>query len=110
MYRRPMPAFKMNISAATDDAAGVAGLAMVCTATDLPIAWNVRTASEAEQAHAMPLIDTANARGFAVETCAMDNSYDARHIYEGCEARDVRPTIPLRESTGGKRGDHKPPT
>jgi DDE family transposase len=26
-----------------------------------------------------------------------------------CEARDCRPIIPLRETTGVKRGDHKPP-
>jgi transposase len=84
--------------------------AMVCTATDLPIAWNVRTARGAEQAHALTLIDTAKTRGFAVETCAMDKGYDARHIYEGCEARDVRPIIPLIQTTGVKRGDHKTPT
>ena len=40
----------------------------------------------------------------------MDKGYDARHIYEGCEARDVRPIIPLINTTGVKRGDHKPPT
>jgi len=84
--------------------------AMVCTATDLPIAWNVRTASEAEQAHALALIDTAKTRGFDVETCAMDKGYDARHIYEGCEDRDVRPIIPLINTVGVKRGDHKTPT
>ena len=84
--------------------------AMVCTATDLPIAWNVRTAREAEQAHTLPLIDTAKARGFAVETCAMDKGYDARHIYEGCEGRDVPPIIPLIQTTGVKRGDHHTPT
>ena len=82
---------------------------MVCTATDLPIAWNVRTAREAEQAHALALIDTAKARGFAVETAAMDKGYDARHIYEGCEDRDVRPIIPLTKSPGVKRGDHHTP-
>ena len=83
---------------------------MVCTATDLPIAWNVRTAREAEQAHALALIDTAKARGFAVETAAMDKGYDARHIDEGCEDRDVRPIIPLTKSPGVKRGDHHTPT
>jgi hypothetical protein len=44
----------------------------VCTTTDLPVAWNARTASEPESAHALPLIDKARERGFAVETCAMD--------------------------------------
>jgi hypothetical protein len=34
-------------------------------------------------------IDSAKTRGFPVETCAMDKGYDARHIYEGCEDREV---------------------
>jgi len=58
----------------------------------------------------LPLIDTAKTRGFAVETCAMDKGYDARHIYEGCQDRDVRPIIPLIQTTGAKRGDHHTPT
>jgi Transposase DDE domain len=82
----------------------------VCTATDLPIAWNVRTARESEHAHALPLIDTAKGRGLAVRTAAMDKGYGARFIYEGCEDRDVRPIIPLTKSPGVKRGDHKTPT
>jgi transposase len=82
----------------------------VCTVTDLPLAWNVRTAREHEQAHALALIDTVKGRGFAVETCAMDKGYDARFIYEGCEDRDVRPIIPLTKSPGVKRGDHYTPT
>ena len=44
----------------------------VCTATDLPLAWNVRTARDNESIHALPLIDVARQRGFAVDTCAMD--------------------------------------
>lgn len=40
----------------------------------------------------------------------MDKGYDARHVYEGCEDRDVRPIIPLTKSPGVKRGDHKTPT
>ena len=46
--------------------------AAVCTATDLPVAWNVRTARDNECIHALPLIDRARERGSAVETCAMD--------------------------------------
>lgn len=70
------------------------------------MAWNVRTAREAEQAHALPLIDKARERGFAVETCAMDKGYDLRPVYDGCEDRDARPIIPLRHTTGVERGDH----
>ena len=82
----------------------------VCTATDLPLAWGVRTARDNESIHALPLIDKARRRGFAVETAAMDKAYDATTIYEGCEARDVRPIIPLRQTPGVKLGQHKPPT
>jgi len=31
----------------------------VCTATDLPIAWNVRTARDNESIHALPLVDAS---------------------------------------------------
>jgi hypothetical protein len=68
----------------------------VCTATDLPLAWNARTARDNESIHALPLIDKARERGFAVETCAMDKGYDLTTVYNGCEARDVRPIMPLQ--------------
>jgi Transposase DDE domain len=64
--------------------------ALVCTATDLPLAWDVRTARDNESIHVLPLIDTGRARGFAVETCAMDKGYDLTTVYDGCDARDVR--------------------
>jgi len=80
----------------------------VCTATDLPLAWNVRTARDNDSIHALPLIDRARERGFAVETRAMDKGYDVGPIYDPCEARDCRPIIPLRQTTGVNRGDHKP--
>jgi hypothetical protein len=82
----------------------------VCTATDLPLAWNVRTARDHEAIHALPLIDAARARGFAVEPAALDTGYDVGSIYDGCEALDMRPIISLRQTPGVKRGDHKPPT
>jgi transposase len=82
----------------------------VCTATDLPLAWNVRTARDNESIHALPLVDACRARGFGVETCAMDKGYDLTNVYDSCEDRDCRPIIPLRETFGVKRGDHKPPT
>ena len=81
----------------------------VCTATDLPLAWNVRTACDNESIHALPLLDTTIARGFAVETAALDKGYDVGPIYDGCAARDVHPIIPLRQTPGVKLGQHKPP-
>jgi hypothetical protein len=82
----------------------------VCSATDLPLAWNVRTARDGEALHALPLIDKARARGFAAETAAMDKGYDVGPIYAGCEERDCRPIIPLRHTIAVERGDHLPPT
>jgi IS5 family transposase len=84
--------------------------AAVDTATGLPLAWEVRTAKDAEATAALPLLDATLARGFAVETCAMDKGYDNGPIHDGCEDRDVRPIIPLRQTPAVKRGEHKPPT
>src|SRR5215210_7755336 len=82
----------------------------VCTATDLPLAWNVRTARDNESIHALPLLDTVRARGFVAETCAMDKGYDHATVYDECEARDCHPIIPLRQTPDVKRGADKPPT
>jgi hypothetical protein len=83
--------------------------ALICTATDLPLAWDVRTARDNESIHALSLIDTARQRGFPVETCAMDKGYDLGPVYDGCEARDVRPIIRSAKTPAVERGDHKPP-
>ncbi len=74
--------------------------AVVCTATDLPIAWRVETAKRQESLFAAPLLDAARARGFKPETCAMDKGYDNARVYAECEARDVLPVIPLRGVKG----------
>src|SRR5207244_5855095 len=84
--------------------------AAVCTTTGLPIAWTTETAKSAEANHALDLLDAAITHGFAIETCAMDKGYDNGPIYDGCEDREVRPIIPLRETPAVKRGDDKPPT
>jgi hypothetical protein len=82
----------------------------VCAKTDLPLAWHVESARSNESKFAIPLIDAVRARGFAVDTCAMDKGYDLAPIYDECEARDCRPIIPLRATPDVKRGDHRPPT
>jgi hypothetical protein len=40
----------------------------------------------------------------------MDKGYDLSGVYDACEARNIRPIIPLRETPAVKRGDNKPPT
>jgi hypothetical protein len=84
--------------------------AAVCTATDLPLAWTVETASAAETNFALPLIDTARERGFAVDVAIMDKGYDNGPIHDGCMDRGICPVTPLRETPAVERGDHHAPT
>jgi hypothetical protein len=39
----------------------------------------------------------------------MDKGYDFGSIYDGCEARGIRPIVPLRQTPTVVRGDDKPP-
>jgi hypothetical protein len=50
------------------------------TLTGLPVAWQVRTASEAETTVALPLIDAARERGFAVKVAIAEPSSFARVV------------------------------
>lgn len=83
--------------------------AAVCAATELPVVWQVETARDHEANYALPLLDAALARGFAVETATMDKGYDTTPIHEGCETRGVRPIVPLKKTAAVKRGDHHAP-
>jgi len=58
---------------------------------------------------AVPLIDKLRAGGFAVETAAMDKGYDIEALYADCEARQVRPIMPLRLTPAVKAGADEPP-
>jgi hypothetical protein len=84
--------------------------AAVCARTELPVAWQIATARDHEASYALPLLDAALARGFKPQTCAMDKGYDTGPIHDGCEARGVRPVVPLKETPAVKRGHHLPPT
>ena len=84
--------------------------AAVCTATGLLLAWEIRTAKDHEIPVTLPLLDAVLEQRLAVETCALDKGYDQPPIYDGLEARNVRPIIPLRETEAVKRGENKPPT
>jgi hypothetical protein len=68
----------------------------VCTATGLPLAWQVETARRHESNYVAPLLDKLHARGFKPATCAMDKGYDAVRIHEECEQRGVSPIVPLK--------------
>src|SRR5687768_4639927 len=82
----------------------------VCADTDLPLAWQIETARRNESSFAMPLLDAVRDRGFPAYTLTMDKGYDLAPVYAECEARDVRPVMPLRASPDVKRGEHRPPT
>ena len=82
----------------------------MCTATGLPLAWQVETASAAEVPDVPGLLDSLASRGFVAETCALDKGYDAHTIYDGCEARGIRPIVPLRLTGKVVKGEHLPPS
>jgi hypothetical protein len=84
--------------------------AAVCTATGLPLAWQVETASEAETNFALGLIDAVRERGFTPRTAIMDKGYDNGPIHDGCMDRGIAPVTPLRQTPAVVRGDHKPVT
>jgi hypothetical protein len=83
--------------------------AAVDTATGLPLAWEVHTAKEAEGNVALALVDSAQKKGLSINACIFDKGYDSGHIYDGCEERDIRPIIPLKETEKIKKGEHKAP-
>jgi hypothetical protein len=69
----------------------------VCTATDLPVPWNVRTARDNESIHALPLIDKARQRGFAVETRGDQVALPDRRVPAQIQGRPAAPADPARD-------------
>lgn len=81
-----------------------------CSKTGLPVAWQVATAVDHEGLYAAPLIDEARRRGLLANTAALDKGYDGNRVHDACAERDCLPVIPLKKTTGVKRGDHLPPS
>jgi len=71
---------------------------VVCADTGLPLAWRVETAKASESTFAVPLLESVRERGFRAEIAIMDMGYDHEVIYQGFEAHDCHPIIPLRET------------
>ena len=84
--------------------------AAVDTLTGLPVAWEAHTACDAETTVALPLVDAARVRGFAVKVAIADKGYDNTPFHDGCMDRGVCPVTALVKSPLVKRGAHKPPT
>ena len=78
-------------------------------ATELPIAWRVETAKQAESPLVPDLLDTIKGRGFKMTNAILDKGYDNGPIYEACELRGIRPIVPLRETPSVKAGKAAPP-
>lgn len=74
----------------------------VCTATDLPLAWQVETARHHESNFVAPLLDKLHARGFTPRTAALDKGYDSNRVHAECEDRGVHPVIPLKGDKGAQ--------
>ena len=70
--------------------------AAVCTATGLPLAWQVATARRNESLFVAPLLDALHARGYNPETVAADKAYDSVRVHDECEQRGVEPVIPIK--------------
>jgi transposase len=83
---------------------------VVCSKTDLPLAWSVETGKMNETPTVAPLLDKLHALGIDPETCALDKGYDNGTVYEACAEREVLPVIALRKTPAVKRGEDKPPT
>ena len=83
--------------------------AAVCTTTGLPVAWQVQSARDSELPLVSTLLDKLTASGFRPESAVLDKGYDASTIYESCEARGIRPIVPLRQTPSVKAGKAAPP-
>ena len=81
--------------------------AAVCTRTGLPVAWETHTARDAELPVVPALLDKLTRVGIEPTVCIADRGYDAAVFYGACEARDIRPIVPLRETPFVKAG--RPP-
>ena len=73
------------------------------------MAWRVETARNIETPLVPTLLDMTALRGFSTSVAILDRGYDATAVYEACEARDIRPIIPLRETPFVKAGKAAPP-
>lgn len=82
--------------------------AMIDTATELPLAWVVRTAKDSELPEVETMLDTVKARGFRPAVVTLDKNYDAADIYTTVMEHGAKPVIPLIKTARVKRGEHKP--
>jgi IS5 family transposase len=81
----------------------------VCSKTDLPLAWQVKSGSVNETESVSPLLNKIIDLGISPDTCALDKGYDSNRIYEDLSERNIAPIIPLKKTEGVKKGWDQPP-
>ncbi|MCY4085411.1 MAG: transposase [Actinomycetia bacterium] len=72
-----------------------------CTRTGLPLAWEIRSAREADMRVAEPLLDRL---GAGTDTASMDAGYDYRSVHNACGNRGILPVIAKRRNSGTPEG------
>jgi len=82
--------------------------AAVCAVTGLPVVWQAESARHGDALFAVALLDSALARGFKPETCAMDKGYDSGAIHDGFEDRGVHPIVAQIKQAKAKSHDDVP--
>jgi hypothetical protein len=80
-----------------------------CARTDLPLAWEIRTAKTAESTVAKSLLAALTERDFAPESVALDKGYDHAMVYESVQALGGTAIIPLRKTPDVKQGKQNAP-
>jgi len=80
----------------------------VDVATELPVAWELRSARDGESPLVPGLLDETRRRGFGASIAILDKGYDKNPVYNACQVRGIRPIIPLCETTKVKAGLHSP--
>lgn len=83
--------------------------AAVDAQSGLPLSWIVATARDAEVPVVPALLDKLAGYGIRPSIAIADRGYDAAAYYDGCEARGIRPVVPLRETPHVKAGKAAPP-
>jgi len=83
---------------------------VVDVATELPIAWTVRSANAPKTLGVPGLLDATRACGLEAGTAILDKGYDATAIYDAGMARGARPIVPLRRTQGVVLGWADPPS
>jgi len=82
-------------------------MSLVCARTEQPVDWLVVTAKAKEHFTVGPLLDSAAALGFRIETLAGDKAYDTRGTYDRISARGVVPIIECGNRV--QKNDVRPP-